>query len=557
MRAWSTVALAAVLAACGPAALPPARFVNAPAVAVVDDRRDVATPPAKRTTVLSLYFFDGTLHRQITRALALPRQRRALGVNALDEVPDSTWFTNRIGVRDLGVDEVRRGPVRIESPEAHLPWTIVSSKVGGLSIGFILVDARGERFLLKFDGPHHPEIETAAEVIMGRLLWAIGYNVAEDHVVYFRPDELRIAPDAMVKTVFGGRRRLDRAQLDRQLAGFERTADGRLRAMASRMIAGTPLGGHAAEGVRGDDPNDRIPHELRRDLRGLYAVFAWLDHEDIKEDNTLDMWVEDPGRSGHHYVRHYWVDFGLGLGTSARHRLDRRRGHEYALDFARMAEALITLGLWRRRWEDRDAPALRGVGLYDVASFDPGAWKPMTPSYIPFLTADRFDQLWSAKIIMRFTREQLRAAVEAGRLSDPRAADHLVDALVARQRATGRYWFRRVSPLDGFEVIERVEGALVCFDDLLLTHRLEPAAGTRYQAASHDRAGRALGAAPTRAAEPSGRTCAGPLPLAPGGDGYTIVRLITTRPDVSGATSLHLARPPGTGALRVIGVWRE
>ena len=31
----------------------------------------------------------------------LPRSRRALGVNALDEVPDSTWFTNRLGVRDL------------------------------------------------------------------------------------------------------------------------------------------------------------------------------------------------------------------------------------------------------------------------------------------------------------------------------------------------------------------------------------------------------------------------------------------------------------------------
>ena len=27
---------------------------------------------------------------------------------------------------------------------------------------------------------------------------------------------------------------------------------------------------------------------------GAYAIFSWLSHSDIKEDNTLDMWVEDP-----------------------------------------------------------------------------------------------------------------------------------------------------------------------------------------------------------------------------------------------------------------------
>jgi len=57
----------------------------------------------------------------------LPRDRRALGVNALDEVPDSTWFTNRIGVREL---TPRRGPQRPADrrPRAPQAVTIHSTK---------------------------------------------------------------------------------------------------------------------------------------------------------------------------------------------------------------------------------------------------------------------------------------------------------------------------------------------------------------------------------------------------------------------------------------------
>src|SRR6188474_3393899 len=46
---------------------------------------------------------------------ALPRHKpsgvRAQNINTIDEVPDSSWFTNRIGTKALSVDEVVRGPV--------------------------------------------------------------------------------------------------------------------------------------------------------------------------------------------------------------------------------------------------------------------------------------------------------------------------------------------------------------------------------------------------------------------------------------------------------------
>src|SRR5918994_4874023 len=49
---------------------------------------------------------------------------RAVNVNTPDEVPDSSWFTNRIGVRDLPLTEIARGPNKFERLDAT-DWTVV------------------------------------------------------------------------------------------------------------------------------------------------------------------------------------------------------------------------------------------------------------------------------------------------------------------------------------------------------------------------------------------------------------------------------------------------
>src|SRR5687768_179352 len=41
---------------------------------------------------------------------------RAENVNTIDEVPDSTWFTNRILARPMSVDEIVRGPFTGDGP---------------------------------------------------------------------------------------------------------------------------------------------------------------------------------------------------------------------------------------------------------------------------------------------------------------------------------------------------------------------------------------------------------------------------------------------------------
>src|SRR5437763_1569634 len=41
---------------------------------------------------------------------------RAKNVNTVDEVPDSSWFTNRVGHRVVTPDEVAKGPNTIQGP---------------------------------------------------------------------------------------------------------------------------------------------------------------------------------------------------------------------------------------------------------------------------------------------------------------------------------------------------------------------------------------------------------------------------------------------------------
>jgi hypothetical protein len=262
------------------------------------------------------------------------------------------------------------------------------------------------------------------------------------------------------------------------------------------------------------------------------------------------VYVSDPEAPGRHYVKHYFLDFGIGLGVGAAKTSEPRLGYEFYLDFGDMTRSLLTLGIATRSWERRRERAPRGLGLYDVENFNPGTWVSSSPVYTPIYAADRFDKFWGAKIVARFTRAQIRAAVDSARLSDPRAAAWLTEALIARQRKTASYWFERVNPLDRFTVA----GGTLCFEDLAIAHGFASVASTRYAVKFHDRAGRRTGAVGLVAN--AGATTCSPLQLSNDSEGYTIVRITTSRPRVRGATYVHVARDPATRLPRVIGVWR-
>ena len=553
------IALAsALLAACGSSsAVGTLRFHNKAPVTKVSDRKDTPKKPADHPFPEKLYFFDAVFYDRVDNYMKLDPPRRALDINSMGELPDSTWFTNRIGVRDLTLDEIRQGPNKYLEPDTSKKLTVTSSKVGGGSAGFIVKDARGDKYIIKFDEPHAPVTESATDVAVQRILWACGFNVPENSIIYFNRDDLVLADDAAVKDVFGNKRRMTEADVDEQLAKSYRREDGSYRALASKFLPGIPIGGYAMEGTRPDDPNDDIPHEHRRAVRGLYIVFGWVQQTDAKEDNTLDTY--EKGSDGRHFVKHYLVDFGKSFGTSASIVKRPGDGHVENIDFEYIFLSLPMLGLWKRPWEGTTIPAIQGLGMFDAEHFEPGAWKSHAP-YRPFDFADRFDMYWAAKIVIRFTAAQLRAAIDQGKFEDPRATDYLVETMVARQRKSARFAFEQVNPVDNFELAREGAGYRLCFDDLLVVYQLRPgsAAVTEYRGAVYDYAGKPVGWKSDAAPGGNKTACLGPFQPADGNDNYTVLRIDTKRIDQKlTPVEVHMAADPEGGAMRIIGVNRR
>ncbi len=554
-RALGTTLLAAAVVQCAGAPMDRARFLNRPPVTKVNDRVPAARPETRRALFL-LEHYDAVIHDPIVEATELRSTGEARGVNALDQVPDSTWFTNRIGVRSVSVDEVRNGPLGGYAPEDAQPWRIVAAKKTGKDPGFLMVDTRGTRYLLKFDRVGFPGMETSAHIVVNRLLWALGYNVPEDEIVILHRDQLAIADGAVIETALGGERPLRMSDVDRELDQVNVGKDGSIRAVASEFVPGKTLGGTPAEGVRSDDPNDVIPHQNRRELRGLQPIFAWLKNTDVKESNTLDTWVEDPATPGRGYVIHYVIDFGKALGVRGWQSRNRESGYARVVDFGDTATSLVSLGTVKHNWEDVSTADFRGVGIYEIDSYRPGAFKSNI-RYAPFEAMTDRDAFWAAALIARFTPEQLRAAVDAAEIGDHRIEDELVHALRARQLETARYWFSRVNPLADFEVVASDDsGTWLCFDDLLLSNHLSTVA-TRYRATAYDYDGKRTGWSMASRPDAAGHACVADIRASRTHGGYTIVRIDTERARHDYQPVLvHLALDPGTQRLRPIGIRR-
>jgi hypothetical protein len=535
------LAAAVLLAACarGPAApVATVRFANADPVRIVDDRRDVAAAPETRPDVNRLSGFDIAVTRRLDRALAARPEERALGTNSLGDVPDSTWFENRAP----SAAAIARGPGDGTGPDLSAPLRVVKGKHTGMKPGFIAEDASGVRWMIKPETTEHAA-ESAADVTSQRLLWAIGYHVPENHAGYITRDQVVLAADATIKEANGKKRAMTAEDLDATFARGWRRDDGTYRILASRLLPGEPIGGAPMEGVRADDPNDTIPHERRRELRGLQVFAAWLQHTDFKEMGTFDVWRDDPIDPDRHVVFHYLVDFGNTLGMYASHRLDD--GHtEKALDVDHL-RSLFSFGLWKRPWEGTPDPGIPGLAPFDVEHFDPEGFTPFAP-YVPFLEMDATDAFWAVELLLGLDEARIRAALEAARWEDPRAVEYLTEVLVGRQRKSARHWLSKVSPLTDFAV----RGDDLCFVDLVEAHDLEDGDPT-YRAEAFDWNGASLGALATRGA------CVRDLELGAGHDDYTIVSITVERGGAAlPAVEVHLARS-AEGALRVVGVERH
>lgn len=397
------------------------------------------------------------------------KPREAANLNAWDDVDNSTWFEHRNHVRPMMPEEIARAPNTGAGPDTSAPWTIISAGGAGITPKFTIRDARGDRYILKFDPPDYPELASGAEIISTKLFHAAGYHTPENYLVFFDPARLAIGPKVTV-VERGLERPMTQEDVRSLLRRVGRRPDGRVRALASRFLEGKPKGPWDYEGRRKDDPNDRYEHQHRRELRGLYVLAAWLNHEDTRQGNTLDMYVGEPGKG---YLRHYLIDFGSTLGSGATVPHSAVDGSEYFFDLGKIARRAITLGLYRESWESvDDRPVHPAVGYFTADGFDPAGWTPTYPNPA-FAQRTARDMYWGAKLVASFTDEQIRAVVRAAEYSDPAAEDLMVAALLARRDRILRYGLSLVTPIESPEVAYDSAGALLLrFEDLGVRHGL-------------------------------------------------------------------------------------
>ncbi len=566
--------LLAFLALAGCAGTQP--YTTGPVKTFDPDNRDIPRPENARE---NQYWdpIDRTLFYQIEKPLDLNWLGRKLGqglglvgpkeaqnVNTLDEVPNSSWFTQRHFYFPMTEEALRRGPNVTDGPDLSA-WTVIAGKSEGRTKGFTIKDARGDRYIIKFDGPNFPELTSSAEVISTKIYHAAGYFVPQNTVTYFDPTILTLDPEAEVE-IEGKERRMTDADLAAILDPQPRRADGTVRAMASKYVDGRPVGIWTFRGRKKDDPNDRVLHQHRRELRGLSVLGSWINDADRRNANTLSVYTTDvraPGDTAR-YIRHFVLDMGSTLGANGSGTHVVQHGQEYLFDPRTMAYQTLSLGLHVKPWEFQPLVAFYpSVGYFTAEYFEPEDWVMVHPNPAYEYRTDR-DGFWGAKRVMAFTEADVRAIVDEGQLTNPEAEEYLVQTLLARREAIGRYWFGRVNPLDRFAVTpvsftERGRAFDLTFDDLAVTYGLEADAASRYRyRIYHD--GTPLGD-DGFADAPSVPVPALPAPArdsADEDDRVLRVELVTLRDgqEPSEAVQVYLHFPTD-GRARVVGIERE
>lgn len=429
---------------------------------------------------------DNTLFARLSRAFSVQVSGEAVNVNSLDEVPDSAWFTNR---RHTGA--VNRGAPGACSPDDLLPahdrvrdggWTIDRGKENGATRGFrVEVPGKG-RYLLKADEPDRPERASAAAVIGAALYHALGFNTTCEQIVVIRPSQLALTPGLEFSDNDGVRHPFDERTLREVLASGTRLPGGLVRMQASRWLDGHVIGPFRYVGTRADDPNDVIDHADRRELRGNRVLSAWIDHWDAREQNSMDVWIaSDPtdARSSPGYVLHYMLDTSdtLGGGVSRYSGLTSRLGYSYGLDFADIVRSLVTFGAEERPWDRASpVPGREKFGFFRARDFEPDDWKPMYPNPA-FLRMTERDAAWMARLIARFSPDDIHRFAALGQWSDPGDADYLTGILVERRRRILVRYLGKLSPLGD---VHPAGADRICATDFARLRATAPPATFRY-----------------------------------------------------------------------------
>jgi hypothetical protein len=451
------------------------------------DPHHVSCAPEPYDATLYWDGMDNLFFRPLSDALGFVTSGESVNVSSLDEVPDSAWFVNRIGVQSMTPEEVARGACTNEQmlDPAHAEdgsWLIDKGKTNGSSPGFrVVVPGKGKFMLKAEDVRDEPERQAASSVIGAAVFHAAGYYAACEQIIYVRKSLFSLAPGLKSKANFEPEKPLDRAALDALLTRST-LPDGRVRMSASAWIAGYGIGEYSFEGTRKSDPNDVVPHEDRRDLRGMRVLAAWIDRFDAREGNTFDSWVasnKSVPDSSPGVVLHYQLDTSEALGSVwAWDQISRRLGKSYVIDWGDLGRDFFTLGFPIRPWDNAwRTPGQEIFGYFNTRDFTADHWKSEYPN-AAFTRMTERDAAWMARILAHFTPEMVHALAKAGDFTNEANTTYLEGVLEGRlERILDRY-LTRLSPIADV----RIEGDTLCGTDLAELRRVREPFHFRYSA---------------------------------------------------------------------------
>ena len=373
------------------------------------------------------HLFDVTVIEPVEYSLELVRPARKLigmPVRAANlrhgELGDSIFWTARDPAA-LSPAEVRAGPTRPDDMPTP-PYTVTKAKTEGQTAGFFVDDARGRPYLFKLDPVHAPELLSGAEVVTSKLLYALGYHVPSYEAVTCALDEVRLSPGARMRGADGAMHPFTDDALRALLT--PRAREGRVRVSSSKILDGEILG-----------PANFKKFRDCAEMRALKVAYAWVNNIDAKDHNSLLVW------DGQRTVG-YLIDFGTSLGADAGSGGPKSpcAGWLNIVDLTEASLKLLTLGLHQPPCEAPSPPMSPAVGLF-TETVDPQAWKPYAPN-LAFAEMNEDDARWIARRMARLSREQVEAAVAAGRYSRPADAAYVTETLEQRRQSIVRRYLK-------------------------------------------------------------------------------------------------------------------
>ena len=338
-----------------------------------------------------------------------------------------------------------------------------------------------------------------------------------DTVVYVPKRLLKLTPGLKFADNSGVERQFDQEALDKVLGGAQKRGD-QYRMLASRWLEGRTIGPFKYEETRPDDPNDVIPHEDRRDLRGARLMAAWLGHFDSREQNSMTTWMSVDKKnkdSSPGYSVHWYIDLGDCFGSHWEwESLNRRINKSYYFDPGDVFIDLVTLGMYERSWDK--TTVTKGAEMFAYFPNDPfngEDWKGGYPNPA-FSRMTELDGAWAARIITRFDDDLIAAAVKVGDYTEPFHNEILTKTLIKRRDAIRTRYFRNLSPVADVHVDGKNR---LCGRDLARAARTWQPGQFSYSGALHT--GRMLDKTTSLKTKlgPDGKVCVDLPPVAPSG----------------------------------------